>query len=126
MLVLGVTAALGACVEPGPKAPTTQGVCYYMAKKGDETRFNELAKGVPDIEHCAAELERMRIRFAQAGKVENFVVGTYQGLFVFLTQDGIYTSDRFNGNRYLLLVRYGNSLVAPGAIQQPPVGLEQK
>lgn len=109
-------AALTGC-EKQIKAPEDRGVCFMLAdKKGGGIRFNKIASNVPDIEHCALELEIIRLRFLRLGSQQTEVAGAYQGNFLFLQKEGIYTSKKLTGVRYLALVRYRGELVMPGAI----------
>lgn len=110
--------ALAACA---PKdniiAPTGKGLCWYMADQPDGTiRNNQVAQGITTIELCAAELERMRIKFIRMGGSNHEIVGSYQGTFILLKRDGIYTAQRLKGMRYMLLQRVNGKLVVPGAV----------
>ena len=49
------------------------------------------------------------------------VVGAYQGNFIFVQREGIFTSRAWEQNRYLALVRTGDGRLAiPGAMPQQP------
>ena len=49
------------------------------------------------------------------------MVGAYQGNFIFLQREGIFTSPSMEQNRYLALVRTGDGRLAiPGAMPQAP------
>jgi hypothetical protein len=74
-----------------------------------------LAKPVADMEHCAAQLEAMRNRFISLGSSNRDVVGAYQNNFLFLGDDGVFTSDTYDGHRYPFLVRDGDQLVPIGS-----------
>jgi hypothetical protein len=110
-------AALTACSQ-APQAPADAGVCYHLATlEGSKAKFNVVARGVPDMEHCAAQLEAMRIRFLQLGGSQQEVTGAYQGNFLFLQREGVFTSATFDGVHYPFLVRSGDGrLVQPGAM----------
>jgi len=112
-----VAAALAACSQQ-PQAPADAGVCYHLASlKGSQAKFNVVARSVPDMEHCAAQLEAMRIRFLQLGGSQEDITGAYQGNFLFLQQEGVFTSATFDGVHYPFLVRSGDGrLVQPGAM----------
>jgi hypothetical protein len=102
-------------------APTTARVCYYAAEQKDGTwSFFERAKNVPQIEHCAVALERMRLDFLRKGGSNREIVGSYQGQFIFLQDEGVFFAPTFEGIRYLALRRYQGRLIMPGAIQQGP------
>lgn len=108
----------GACAKT-IKAPTANGVCWHMNLKPDgEAQFNKVADNVPNIEQCAAALERMRLSFLRMGGNQRELTGAYQGNFIFLKREGIYSARRYDGVQYMMLVRFQGSLVVPSAI--PP------
>ncbi|MEJ0066484.1 MAG: hypothetical protein WDM85_14640 [Caulobacteraceae bacterium] len=74
-----------------------------------------LAKSVPDMEHCAANLEAMRSRFLALGSANRDIVGAYQANFLFLGDDGVFTGTTYAGARYPFLVRSGGQLVPVGS-----------
>jgi len=115
---LALAASLGAC-KPQVQPPGDAGVCYHLAQDTDgKLHFNVVAKGVPDMEHCAADLEGMRLRFLSIGGSATQITGAYQGNFLFLQDEGVFTSDRYEGARYPFLVHSGNQLVPPGQAEQ--------
>ena len=115
--MLGATALTGC--EQGVQAPRDAGVCWHMVTKDGVTKFNKLGVAQPDLEHCAARLERMRRSFMSLGSARNDIVGAYQGRFIFLEPSGIKTGKSLNGNRYMALVRTGDGrLVTPGAMRR--------
>ena len=98
------------------QAPSDAGVCYHLAAaQGGSPRFNVLARGVPDMEHCAARLEAMRIHFLSLGGSNQAITGAYQGNYLFLGDDGVFTSQTYGGPRYPFLVRNGDQLVPVGS-----------
>jgi hypothetical protein len=100
-------------------APTDTGVCYHMAAmQNGQPKFNVVAKGVPDMEHCAAQLEAMRVRFLSLGGGAQEIVGAYQGNFLFLGEQGVSTAETYQGPRYPFLVRNGDQLVPVGSAPQ--------
>jgi hypothetical protein len=116
--VLILVCALAAC-HGQPQPPGDVGVCYYLASvNGGDAKFNVVARNVPDMEHCAAALEGVRMRFLSLGGTHDEIAGAYQGNFLFLSQEGVFTADSFDGPRYPFLVRSGNQLVPPGAAPQ--------
>jgi hypothetical protein len=120
-LALTLSAAgLGAC-QRAADAPNDIGVCYSAASAQDgKVKFNKVADKVPDLEHCAAQLEAVRVRFLRLGGTNREVAGTYQGTWLFLQRDGVYTAQKADGVRYLLMVRTGDGrLAVPGAMPQP-------
>ena len=116
LCALAVT-SLSAC-EKRIEAPADTGVCWHMVSLPDgKTRFNRLTQNVPSIERCAADLEAMRLRFGALGQPSERMVGAYQGQFLFLQPEGIFTGQSLNGGRYLLLVRTGDGRLAkPGVL----------
>lgn len=121
-MILTVVAvlALAGCAE-AVKAPNTTRVCYYAAQQKDKSwRFFELKRNVPQIEYCAVELERNRLQFLRLGGSNRETVGSYQGQFIFLQEEGVFFARKFDGIRYLALRRYQGRLIMPGAIQQGP------
>jgi len=111
--------ALAACGKPAVQAPTDIGVCYAMAAQEDGTyKFNVVARNMPNIENCAAQLEGMRIRFLRMGGQTKELAGSYQGSFIMLRRDGIYRAQKWGGVEYIMLVRSGDGrLIMPGAVQ---------
>ncbi len=120
LLTLAAAATLlGAC-EAQIEAPLDRGVCYAVGSGTDgKIKFNVVARNQPNIEHCAAQLEGMRLRFLRMGGQTREISGAYQGSFIFLRSEGIFRSQTWEGNQYLMLVRSGDGrLVIPGAVQQ--------
>ena len=117
VLAVAALAALGlsACTKQ-LEAPTDTGVCWHMVSlPGGKVRFNKLAQNVPSLEKCAAALEAMRLHFNAFGQSNDQMIGAYQGQFLFLQPEGIFTSKTLNGGRYVLLVRTGDGRLAkPG------------
>ena len=107
--------SLGAC-QSQIDAPTNVGVCYHLAAIQDgKAKFNVVASNVPDMEHCAAHLEAMRTHFLSLGGTITDIVGAYQGNFLFLSDQGVFTSATYQGGRYPFLVRNGDQLVPVGS-----------
>lgn len=120
ILAMAAGLALAGCAE-SVKAPTTPRTCYYAAQQKDGTwKFFELAKDVPQIEFCAVALERNRLQFLRLGGSNRETVGSYQGQFIFLQDEGVFFARDFEGVRYLALRRYKGRLIMPGAIQEGP------
>ena len=121
-LALGAATACGlcACQPASVQAPTDTGVCWHMvAGKGGKIRFLKLAENQPNLEHCAANLEGMRIHFLNLGGSVQEVDGAFQGQFLFIDPRGIFTSSDLNKTPYLALVRTGDGrLAVPGAVPQ--------
>ena|ERR1700678_3097780 len=113
---LALTALVLAGCQSQMEAPTSSGVCYHLAAiQNDKPKFNVLATGVPDMEHCAARLEAMRVRFLSLGGTTTDIVGAYQGNFLFLGDQGVFTAATYEGGRYPFLVRNGDQLVPVGS-----------
>ena len=129
-LALGsAVAGLGGCA-PGPQAPTDAAVCYHVVVNGkDQTggvvsgkyRFFVLKRGVPDLEHCAAALDGMRVRFLSLGGSAREVAGVYQGEYLFVDARGVFSSSTLDASPFPLLRRTEDGrLVPPSASDQPP------
>ena len=116
LLCLALTTLVGCQAEPD--APTDRGVCWHLAgTTGGKLKFNRLATHQPDLEHCAAELEKMRLSFNALGLVHSEVTGAYQSQFIFLQKEGVFTAPSYRGFRYPFLVRTGDGrLATPGAM----------
>ncbi len=110
--VLAVSAGLASCSR-APKAPDETGVCWHAVPMSDGTiKFNLLARNQTSLELCAAQLESMRLRFRSLGSAQKSMLGAYQGNFLFLQPEGVFTSKTYDGNRYLVLVRTGDGRLA--------------
>ena len=109
--------ALGAC-EKQVEAPMDTGVCWHVVFPKDQPpKFNRLTSSQPNLETCAASLEAMRVKFLRMGGGNETLIGAYQGKFLFLQREGIFTGDTLTGGRYLALVRTGDGRLAiPGAM----------
>lgn len=124
-LALGLGAALLAPVglagcDNSPRPPGDVGVCFhYVQPKGQKPRFNVLARNVPTLEACAAQLEAMRLHFIMLGGTQTDITGAYQTKFLFLQREGIFISDSLGGASFLALTRTGDGrLVPPGTSAQ--------
>lgn len=123
LIVLAVAAAALAACSSRTKAPTDTGVCYSVTlpeegAKGEPT-FHVVARNQPQIEHCAAQLEQMRLRFLRMGGSRRDLVGAYQGQFIFIDRAGVYFGRSLEGTRFFALARTGDGrLAVPGAIQR--------
>jgi len=115
LAALLAAAALAGC-KPQIQPPGDAGVCYHLAAMvGGKPKFNVLARSVPDMEHCAAQMEAMRNRFLALGSTNRDIVGAYQDNFLFLGDDGVFTAATYDGHRYPFLVRDGDQLVPIGS-----------
>jgi hypothetical protein len=101
--------------------PGGEGICWHVTKQDGELKFHKLASNVPDLEHCAAELEGMRVRFLRLGGSTRDVVGAYKGNFIFVDKRGIFTAPSLEEHPYLAMVRTGDGrLAVPGAMPREP------
>ncbi|MGQ3111849.1 MAG: hypothetical protein ACT6RD_05090 [Brevundimonas sp.] len=124
ILSFAALAGLAACSQQ-VKAPFDKGVCYsvILPEEGSKAapEFNVVARDQPQIEHCAAQLEQMRVRFLRLGGNRSDIVGSYQGQFIFIDRAGVWQSKSLNGNRFFALARTGDGrLAVPGAIDRSP------
>jgi hypothetical protein len=119
LIGVGMAAALGGC-QKSLDAPTDPGVCWHMVQPPKAApKFNVLARNVHDLEHCAAELEKMRINFQSLGLPQIAVTGAFQGQYLFLNRYGVFTAQSLNGYQYPFMVRTGDGrLAVPGAMPQ--------
>jgi hypothetical protein len=113
LAVLAVTACAKRTRPPGG-----EGICWHVAPQADGTmKYNKLKADVPDLEHCAAELESMRLRFLRLGGSQREVAGAFKGNFIFVERRGIFTAPSLEEHRYLAMVRTGDGrLAVPGAM----------
>lgn len=112
-------AGLAGCGDKSLQAPRDVGVCWHLVRVEGEYRFNKLAENQPQLEHCAARLEDMRLRFMRLGSQQTEIAGAYQGQFIFLEREGIFTAKSLTSTPYLALIRTGDGRLAiPGAVRQ--------
>ena len=64
----------------------------------------------------------MRLSFLRMGGSNREIVGTYQGQFIFLQEEGVFFSRQYDGVRYLAMRRYGGKLIKPSAIVESRPG----
>ena len=110
-LLLSWTAA--AC-SPGVQAPTDAGVCWHVVRdaKGQtggvvsgKYRFFVLKRNVPDLEHCAAALDGMRVRFLALGGSAKEVAGVFQGEYLFVDPRGVFAATSLDAPPFPTLTR---------------------
>ena len=119
ILALAAVLALGACAKRTlPRGDV--GVCFHVAPQKDGTlRYNKLVQNVPNLETCAGNLEAMRVRFLRMGGSNLEIMGAYQGNFIFIQKEGVFTAPSLEEHAYLALVRTGDGRLAiPGAMPQ--------
>lgn len=115
---------LAACSN-AVEAPYEEGVCFVVetGEPGEPPVFNKLAENQPQIEHCAARLEEMRLRFLRQGGTRQEVIGAYHGQFIFIDGDGVWIGKSLDGSRFIALARTGDGrLAVPGAIARDASG----
>ena len=120
----GVVAAAAAC-SSAVEAPYERGVCFAVdVEPGEAPAFNKLAEDQPQIEHCAARLEEMRLRFLRQGGSRQDITGAYQGQFIFIDREGVWIGKSLDGSRFIAMARTGDGrLAVPGAISRDASGL---
>ena len=118
--LLAAALGLGAC-EKQVEAPMQAGTCWQMVTRNAKVAFNPVSQNEPRIETCAASLEAMRLRFLSLGGSAEDIDGAYQGQFLFLRKEGVFTSQTLKGERFILLVRTDDGqLEKLGAQPTPP------
>jgi hypothetical protein len=118
VLTLAAAASLAACAQR-TEPPGTPGVCYHVVPQKDGSKKNNKLDTTADLEHCAATLDAMRLKFLTMGGNQTEIYGAYQANFLFLTPAGVLTSTSLEGPRYTALVRTGDGRLAiPGAMPQ--------
>lgn len=125
LLAAGLGAAALTACGGGVEAPYEPGVCFSVetGDEGEAPAFHKLAEDQPQIEHCAARLEEMRLRFLRQGGSRQEVTGAYQGQFLFLDREGVWIGKSLDGSRFFLLARTGDGRLAmPGAITRDETG----
>ena len=111
------TLVLGGCAQR-TRPPGDPLVCYQVQPQHDGSlKYNRLPSKQLDPGHCAGALEAMRVKFLMMGGSQRDIVGAYQGNFIFLQREGIFTAPSLEEHRYLALVRTGDGRLAiPGAM----------
>ena len=119
LIAVAAGALSGAACSPQVEAPADRGVCWNMVPQTHgPPRFFKVSSNEPDLEHCAASLERMRLHFLVLGGSIHNVEGAYQGQFLLIDRRGVFTSSTVRGMPFPFLVRTGDGrLVPPGAPQ---------
>jgi hypothetical protein len=111
--------SLGACAKR-TLPPGDMGVCYHVvSQKGGTLRYNKVVEKVANLETCAANLEAMRVKFLRMGGSNRDIMGAFQGNFIFIQREGVFTAPDLEAHPYLALVRTGDGRLAiPGAMPQ--------
>ncbi|OXE36475.1 MAG: hypothetical protein CGW95_07360 [Phenylobacterium zucineum] len=119
LTVAFIVLSLSGCAAK-TRPPGDPTVCYQVQPlKDGSLKYNKMPSNQKDLEHCAAALEAMRLRFLAMGGSQKMLVGAYQGNFIFLQPEGIFTAPTLESHRYLALVRTGDGRLAlPGAMPQ--------
>ena len=106
--------ALASACSPGVQAPTDAGVCWHVVNdsKGQtggivsgKYRFFVLKKNVADLEHCAAALDGMRVRFLALGGSAKEVAGVFQGEYLFVDPRGVFAATSLDAPPFPTLTR---------------------
>lgn len=116
--------AVAACAEKF-EPPYEKGACFAVERgaEGERPAFNKVADDQPQIEHCAARLEEMRLRFLRLGGTRTEITGTYQGQYIFIDRAGVWIGKSLDGPRFIALARTGDGRLAmPGAISRDASG----
>lgn len=119
ILAVSLLAPLAACSQK-VEAPADRNVCFHaVLLKDGKVKFNRVSDSSPNIESCAASLEAMRVGFLRMGGQMTEIMGAYNGQYLFLQKEGVFTSSSLDGPRYVLLVRTGDGRLAKmGAMPQ--------
>ncbi len=95
-LVKGMAAilmtAMAACSSQ-PSAPSGAGLCWRMVEDVDPPAFRIMARDVPNLESCAAQLEGARMMEGRP------TTGAYNGHFIFATEEQITSAAAMNATR---------------------------
>ena len=119
LAILSLPMTVGGC-EKHLAAPTDPQVCWSMAvTKDGKVRFNKVAEHIPDLEHCAAQLEALRIKFLSMGGNQTELTGAYQGSFLFLQREGVFTAQSYEATRYPFMERTGDGRLAVRGAMPP-------
>ncbi|CAN7406829.1 hypothetical protein [Brevundimonas sp. LjRoot202] len=124
-MALGLGALALASCNDSVEAPYVQGVCFAVevGEEGEAPVFNKLAENQPQIEHCAARLEEMRLRFLRQGGSRQEVTGAYHGQYIFIDREGVWIGKSLEGSRFIAMARTGDGrLAVPGAIARDETG----
>jgi hypothetical protein len=112
--------ALSACSQR-TEPPGDVGICYHVVPQKDgKLKYFKLVN-TTNLETCAANLEAMRLKFLRMGGTQQDIYGAFQTNFLFLQEQGVFTSTSLQGSRYLALVRTGDGRLAiPAAMPAAP------
>jgi len=108
---------LSAC-EPAVKAPASDDVCYFIGHVGkdkagkDVLKFNKI-KAVPDLDHCAAELYKIRRAFMASGTAGDVTEGVYNGNFLFAAKGEVRKANSYDGPQFPFMAVRGDRLMSP-------------
>ena len=123
--LLAAAALLGACSK-SLQPPSDAGVCWGISTprttsgKPGKPVFNKVAEGLPNMESCAIRLEDMRTRFLRLGGNRTTIDGAWQGRFLFVQREGVFSAQSLEGSTYLAIPRGSDGrLVIPGTAPTP-------
>ena len=119
--LLGLAVALSSC-GGAPPPPSDAGVCFHMVTDGKgqvggqvsgKYRFFVVKRDVPNLEHCAAALDTMRVHFLSLGGSSHDVTGTYQGQYLFVGPRGVFSADSLDASPFPMLTRAPDGRLVP-------------
>ncbi len=108
---------LSAC-EPEVKAPASDDVCYFIGHVGkdksghDILKFNAI-KSVPDLDHCAAEIYKVRRGFMITGTAGDVTEGVYNGNYLFAAKGEVRKANSYTGPQFPFMAVRGDRLMSP-------------
>jgi hypothetical protein len=118
----GALAMIVCACGQGFQPPTDTGVCFHMVTNGKgevggqvsgKYRFFVLKRDVPDLEHCAAALDAMRVHFLSLGGSSHDVTGVYQGEYLFVGSRGVFSADSLDASPFPMLTRAPDGRLVP-------------
>ncbi len=124
---LALLPTLFACSQ-GLQPPVDTGVCFHMVTNAKDQvggqvsgkyRFFVLKRDVPDLEHCAAALDTMRVHFLSLGGSSHDVTGVYQGEYLFVDSRGVFSADSLDTSPFPMLTRTPDGRLAPQGSSPP-------
>ena len=118
LILAGTVSACARGVQP----PTDMGVCFHIVNdsKGQvggqvsgKYRFFVVKRDVPDLEHCAAALDTMRVHFLSLGGSSHDITGVYQGEYLFVGPRGVFSADSLDASPFPMLTRAPDGRLVP-------------
>lgn len=94
MKPLGALLLLGLAACSSQAAPSGVGLCWRKSDAADpQSRFEIIARDVPNLESCAVLLEGARLIEGRP------TAGAYNGYFIFATEEQTWSAKRVDGAR---------------------------